>query len=363
MSVDISLLSSVDEPSDARLHRIISALSRSGLSCEIRTRGEASRAPQGAKFYSTLNGTGFIRRIGRDFILPFAAKGDVWIVVSPDLLVTSYIVSRIRRKKLVADIHEDYLRLLEDRAWTKKFFGIAGVFGRIAATAATSAAKSADLTTVADSHVPPMDARNRLVVRNLPDASLLTPSTSLSSTPTALYIGDVRKSRGLHTMLSAAVIAPNWNFEIVGSVAQTDAEYLSEWQEKNPEAASRVTFHGKLDPKSSWTYAEHAWVGLTLLDSTPAFVDAVPSKLYEYMAVGVATISTPLPRCVELISKSGSGVIAASAVEVADALKSFEANPSALEEMRSRGREWAAANLDSTTEYGALVTAIRALLQ
>ncbi len=362
MSVDISLLSSVDDPADARLHRIISALLRSGLTCEIRTRGEASRAPAGADFYSTLNGSGFLKRIGRDLLLPFTAKGKVWIVVSPDLLVTTRIISRLRGRKLVADVHEDYLRLLEDRAWTKKFAGLAGFIGRLAASAATSAAKSADLTSVADSHVPPMLANNRLIVRNLPDATLLTPSTKLSATPTAVYIGDVRKSRGLYTILDSAVLAPHWKFEIVGNVASADLPHLEQWSASNPEAAARITFHGKLDPKSSWKFAEDAWVGLTLLESTPAFVDAVPSKLYEYMAVGLAIISTPLPRCIELIAKSESGVIAASAAEVATALHEFEVDLPRLEVMRRQGREWAEANLDSEREYGALVTAIRALL-
>ena len=362
MSVDISLLSSVDDPADARLHRIVSALLRSGLTCEIRTRGEAARAPEGAEFHSTLNGAGFIKRIGRDLLLPFTAKGKVWIVVSPDLLVTTRVVGRLRGKKIVADVHEDYLRLLEDRAWTKKFAGLAGVFGRLAASTATSAAKSADLTTVADSHVPPMTAKNRLVVRNLPDATLLTPSQNLSATPTAIYIGDVRKSRGLYTILDSAVLAPHWRFEIVGNVAAADTNYLNLWKLENPDDAARIAFHGKLDPKSSWKFAENAWVGLTLLDSTPAFVDAVPSKLYEYMAVGLAIISTPLPRCVDLIEKSGSGLIAASAEEVASALNSFENDLSSLQLMRTKGREWAEVNLDSAREYGALVAAIHALL-
>ena len=363
MSVDISLISSVDDPADARLHRIISALTRDGLTCEIRTRGKESDAPAGATFYPTIDGKGFLRRIARDIVLPLRAQGKVWIVVSPDLLITASIIGRLRGRKIVGDIHEDYLQLLNDRPWTKRFLGLAGVAGRIAASTATSVARNADLTTVADTHVPPMDAKNRLVLRNLPALNLLTKSTRLSERPTALYIGDVRTSRGLRTMLAAAERATNWHFEIIGNLADSEKPFVAQWSAAHPEVASRVYFRGRMDPKSSWKYAEDAWVGLTLLESTPAFVEAVPSKLYEYMAVGLAIISTPLPRCVELIEKSESGVIAASAEEVADALVRFESDRDRLTTLRANGAAWAERNLDSAAEYASFVAAVRALLR
>ena len=164
------------------------------------------------------------------------------------------------------------------------------------------------------------------------------------------------------TMLGAAERSPQWSFDIIGNLAAADAPFVEQWRAQHPEAAARVHFRGRMDPVSSWKYAETAWVGLTLLEPTPAFVEAVPSKLYEYMAAGLAIISTPLPRCVELVEESGSGVIAASADEVASALTRFANDENFLSECRMRGAQWASANLDSAGEYGKFVTAIRALL-
>ena len=362
MSVDISFISSVDYPADARLHRIVAALLRDGLSCEVRTRGEAHEAPMGARFHSTLDGKGFARRILRDLVLPFRAQGKVWIVDSPDLLITAYIVGRIRGRKVVGDIREDYQRLLKDRAWAKALFGLAGALGTASASIANEMAKRVDLTTVADVQVPPHAAKNRLLLRNFPDQHIVEIVSQKSANPVALYIGDVRTSRGLKTMLTAAELAPQWNFEIIGNLAESDALFVQQWCAEHPEVAARVHFRGRMDPVSSWKYAENAWVGLTLLDSTPAFIDAVPSKLYEYMAAGLAIISTPLPRCVDLIEKSGSGIIAASADEVAAALQRFASDENYLAACRSQGAQWAAKNLDSASEYGKFVTAVRALL-
>jgi len=221
-------------------------------------------------------------------------------------------------------------------------------------------AASSDMTSVADTQVPPFNAKKRIVVRNLPDLSLLTVSRDLSTTPTAIYIGDVRKSRGIFTILETAEKAPTWRFEIVGNVAAADADAIAKWKANSP-ASARVTFHGRLAPKESWKFAKSAWVGLTLLESTPAFVEAVPSKLYEYMSAGLATISTPLPRCIELLDQSQGGKSAATSSEVAQLLNHWEENPDEIRAIRAQAKSWADANLDSEREYAAFVNGIKSL--
>ena len=353
----ISLMSSADQVSDARLHRLCGALVRQGFEVEVWALGNKSDAPDGVVFHQALGGKGFASRVFRDVVLPFRARGTIWIIVAPDLLPLTWAVARLKRKKLVADVHEDYLQLLKDRAWARGVIGfVAGIIARVA----TKIAASADLTTVADVQVPPFNSRNRLVVRNLPDRSLLTPSGELDSTPRAIYIGDVRTSRGIRTILQAAEQAPSWHFDIVGNVSSSDADFVDSWC-KASTASSRVKFHGRLAPRQSWKCAQGAWVGLSLLESTPAFMEAVPSKLYEYMASGLATISTSLPRCAELIEKSKSGVIANNAAEVAAHLNAWVANPVTLIQMRANAVTWATSNLDSDAEYGAFVRAIGAL--
>ena len=152
-------------------------------------------------------------------------------------------------------------------------------------------------------------------------------------------------------MLEAAAIANDWEFDFVGGVAAADQEFVDQWFAKNPGTESRVRFHGKLAPSESWKFAAGAWVGLSLLESTPAFVEAVPSKLYEYISVGLATISTPLPRCVELIEKSKSGAIESTPEGVATRLAMWKNHPDELDSLRQQGAIWAEQNLDSEREY------------
>jgi len=356
----VTILSSAANIADARLHRLANALIAADITVDIWALGKSEDAPRHSTFHRAPGGKSLLARVWRDIVLPIRAEGEIVLTIAPDLLPIASVVTRWKKQKLVADIFEDYLQLLNDRAWAK---GVLGMAARLVARIANTIAAQANLTTVADTQVPPFNARQRLVVRNLPDHSMLTKAGTPDAQPRAIYIGDVRTSRGLRTMLQVAELTPMWRFDIVGGVAAADKEFVDSWLANNS-AATRVTFHGRLAPNESWKIAHGAWVGLSLLESTPAFVAAVPSKLYEYAACGLPIVSTPLPRCVELIRQSSAGVIASTPTEIASALNSWSGSSAGRadrEKLAANALAWSSTHLNSAAEYGAFVSAITAL--
>ena len=368
--IDISIISSGANLADARLHRLTRALLRAGLTIEIFAPGNVKDAPTTTDSVQRLYirkpwlsaqwiRSNLLARYHRSRLFVFRSRGRVIYAISPEAIAPAYAQARLLGRGYAVDLFEDYLQLLKDRRWAKKYFGLVGQIAKSDTKSALWFARRADLTTVADVQVPPLSAKNRLVVRNLPDQSMLTQSGNRSATPRAIYIGDLRKSRGLHSMLRLAELAPDWDFDFVGGVAAADQEFVNEWLQSNglsdpsqqTKSDSRIRFHGKLPPTESWKIAAGAWVGLSLLESTPAFVQAVPSKLYEYMSVGLATISSPLPRCVELINSSKSGAVAHTPDEAAQYLKRWGENPLEIDQIRIQAISWANENLDSEREY------------
>src|SRR5437660_1476257 len=83
-----------------------------------------------------------------------------------------------------------------------------------------------------------------------------------------------RASRGLFDMLRAIELAPDWELDVVGPVAARDREQLDAWTAESP-AAARVRLHGRMPPATAWRLARGAWVGMSLLHSTPAFESAI----------------------------------------------------------------------------------------
>lgn len=358
--VDVSVVSSGHHVADARLHRHCAALRRAGLSVEVVARGTAADAPPGTHF-RPLPPYGRLGRGLHALTLPARARGRVVVTLDPDLVPAARLHrALLPGRRLVVDVHEDYLALLADRAWAR---GPAGLIARGWARSATVLSRGADLTVVADDHVPPLRAERRLVVRNLPDFRLLPVPQPPGPVPRALYVGDVRESRGLSAMLRAVEDAPGWELDLVGPVAPHCEETVSRWRATSP-AADRVRFHGRKPPEESWRLARGAWAGLALLDTTRAFADAIPSKVYEYLASGLPVVTTPLPRAAALVSGQGAGAVVAGGAEAGAVLAAWSgAGRDAHERARAAATAWSREQRGGATPYDLLALAVVGLLE
>jgi glycosyltransferase involved in cell wall biosynthesis len=358
-SFDVSLLSSGHDVADARLHRHCAALLRAGLRVEVIAKGRAEDAPAGTEF-RRVRARGFVARGAKALTLPGRARGTLLVTLDPDLIPAA----RAKRlfshgRRLAVDLHEDYVALLDDRAWAK---GAAGRIAKVWARTAIALSSGADLTVVADQHVPPAEAARRLVVRNLPDMTLLPERGALDGIPRALYVGDVRESRGLFTMLEAIEQAPEWLLDVVGPVAARDRERLDAWLASSP-AADRVRMHGRMPPAAAWQLARGAWVGMSLLHSTPAFESAIPSKIYEYLACGMPVLSSPIRRAAELVEKAGAGAIVADSAQAGAQLRAWSGEARAeFQLMRKAANEWAERDLGTTNPHDLFAQAVAELV-
>lgn len=349
--VDVSVLSSGHDAADARLHRLVSALTTQGMSVEIFALGCVSDGPKGARVTTSRRGS-LLRRVLRAAVLPWRARGRVVIVIDPELTLPALLHRRWRARtgqqsSVVVDIHEDYGQVLRDRSWAH---GVRLAAARCIVATSVWASRQADLTVVADDHLPPQRAHLRLVVPNLPIPEMLPPVRALDRVPRAVYIGDVRRSRGLQTMLFAMENSPEWRLDVVGPVASSDREWLGRWRACSP-ARDRVTFHGRRPPIEAFRIASGAWVGLCLLNGTPAFVSAMPTKIYEYLACGLAVVTTPLPRAAALVSAARAGAVVVDFATTSAVLNGWASRPEIVTRHQAAATFWTSQHLVGRADY------------
>lgn len=358
---DVSVVTTGHDVADARLHREVAALRRAGLVVEVLGLGDASAGPTDATDVTvrTAPRTGMVRRALRAVVWPWRASGRVILTIDPDTVPSALVAARLRRKRLVSDVHEDYLSLLADRSWLRRPMGPSF---RALTRAVIRLSGRADLTVVADDHVPPAATmcRDRLVVRNLPDLSMLPAASDAGdehSPLRAIYIGDLRGSRGGRDAVEAVALAPGWALDLVGPAPADEAAWL-EQRLTRPDVAGRVRWHGRQPPEQAWQLARGAHVGLTLLADTPAFRAAMPTKVYEYLACGLAVVTSPLPRVVELVTGAGAGWVVDGAAATGQLLRDLAADrPLLADRMRAAAR-WSSQQGAATSEYDVLAARV-----
>lgn len=359
---DVSIVTAGHDVADARLHREVGALRRAGLEVEVLGLGDPAAAPEGAPVRTWARGSMAARAV-RAVRLPFLARGRVLVTLDPDVVPAALLATLLRRRRLVADVHEDYVALLADRGWVPR--PLLRVLRLVAGWCVGLAGRAA-LTVVADVQVPPFErrCRRRLVVRNLPDPALLPPGRPVVDADPALravYIGDVRTSRGLRTMVEAVAAAPGWRLDVVGPVAAADQPWVDERLARD-DVVGRVVLHGRMPPRAAWEVGGEADVGMMLLGRTPAFEVAVPTKLYEYLACGLAVLSTPMPRVAALLAGSPAAALVDDADAAAEVLRRWAASPQELAKARAAALEWADRELRGASPYDALAAEVLGLL-
>lgn len=355
----VRVVSTGHHVTDARLSRIAAALDRRGLRVTLEALGRPSEL--------RTVGSGLQARVRPRAALPtrlfralresFGQRADVLLIVDPELVLPALIWRHRTGGVLVIDVHEDYRAVALDRSWSK---GPTRWFAALLTSAAVSGARRADLTIVADDQVPPLSAPSRLVIPNRPAAGEIPRSSAFAWPPRALYVGDVRKSRGLHTMVDAVLAAPPWEIDIVGEVASRDRSWLAS---KSTESRGRVRAYGRLPHAEAWELARGAAAGLALLERTVAFECAIPTKLYEYLSAGLAVIVTPLPRMAAIVQTTGAGKTASDASAAAAVLRHWAQHPRELEAHRRAAETWADHNLRPTSPFDELAAEVEALLQ
>lgn len=359
---DVSVVTSGHDVADARLHRLAAAFLRAGLTVEVLGLGDPNAGPPGARVVAEPR-PGMLGRARLAAAYAGRAGGAVLLALDPDSLLAALAVRAWRGTPVIADVHEDYSALLRDRRWARRVGGLPGRAAALIARVASAGAGRADLTVVVDDHVPPMQAAHRLVVPNLPDPTMLPPVGELDPQPRAIYVGDVRASRGLFSMVEAIAAADSWTLDIVGPVAPDDQDQLDTLL-SHPALRARIRLHGRRAPVDAFALARGAWCGLILLDDTPAFRDAMPSKLYEYLACGLPVVATDLPRMRALLESTAAGAlvsVSGAGGSAGEVLRQW-GNGHGYAQVR-RGAVQAAEGMRAATMYGVLASEVADLVR
>jgi glycosyltransferase involved in cell wall biosynthesis len=236
----------------------------------------------------------------------------------------------------VYDAHEDLPAQIVSKTWIPRSVRPAATF------AARALVRAAGLTADAIVAATPQIAstfpsRKTVVVRNYPrldtDATATAPSGRDS---VAIYVGAVTEDRGSIVLARAAERLPDGCIVVAGPMSESHGAELADepgW--------SRISYLGRLDHADVLKIEQTALVGIVTLKPTPAYVQSLPTKLFEYMAAGLAVVASDFGTWSEIVRETDCGVLVdpTDAEAVGAAIAGLLADPVEALRMGDRGRD------------------------
>ncbi len=181
------------------------------------------------------------------------------------------------------------------------------------------------------------------VVFNFPIADelcLSEPMPYAVRPPRVAYVGSITTARGVREMVAAMHLLPEALSAqlVLGGLVQPAS---LEADIRQLPGADRTQFRGWLRRDQVAEVLGRARVGLVTLHPTPQYVDSYPTKLFEYMSVGLPVIASDFPLWRRLVEEAQGGVLVdpLDPDAIAEAIQWILEHPDEAAAMGARGRE------------------------
>jgi glycosyltransferase involved in cell wall biosynthesis len=157
-----------------------------------------------------------------------------------------------------------------------------------------------------------------------------------------VYVGTVSAGRGSLVTLRALEILQRRRTEVqflcIGpSAPQHRAELVAFVSQKE---LRNVQFIGRMRSIDAWKLAAQCHIGLATVLPLPNYVESYPTKLFEYMAIGVPVIASNFELYKNVVETVGCGICVdpEDPEQIAGAIETILDNPQMASEMSKRGQ-------------------------
>jgi glycosyltransferase involved in cell wall biosynthesis len=209
-------------------------------------------------------------------------------VHDPELIPAALLARLLRRVPVVVDVHEDVPAQVRHKEWVPRLLRPAAAW---AAARALRLAERFGTVTLAEPNYRHLFRRDHPMLPNYPAAGSLPPLAVDAGY--LVYVGDVTEERGAFDMVAAAGLTGERRpLRLVGRCRSDLAERLRRGAE---ELGVSLEVLGPLPHRRAMEIVGGASAGLCLLHDLPNYTDALPTKVIEYLEMGLPVVASDLP--------------------------------------------------------------------
>ncbi|BEV72267.1 MULTISPECIES: glycosyltransferase family 4 protein [unclassified Paludibacterium] len=245
------------------------------------------------------------RTVDRVIQAALRLRPDVAHFHDPELMLAALKLKKAGIR-VVYDVHEDLPRQLLAKHWIPGM--LRPLTSRVFEVLENRVASRFDAIVTSTPHIRTRFARvnaRAVDVCNYPILSELVRETPWESRHNEVcYLGGITRIRGIGPIVAAMPDVPaRLNLAGIWGEAGLKDELMASagW--------SRVNDLGVLDRQGVAGVLARSKVGLVTLFPTPNYVDALPIKLFEYMAAGIPVVASDFPVWRAIVEDAGCGLL------------------------------------------------------
>jgi glycosyltransferase involved in cell wall biosynthesis len=212
---------------------------------------------------------------------------DLLVLHDPETIPIGLLARTLKRRPVVFDVHEDIPATALTRPW------VPGPLRRPLAVLSKLMLGLAErflVITLAEAGYSHLFAHEHAVFPNYPDTSGY-PDPEAESRREVIHVGDVTMVRGLDTAIEACALV-GMPLRLVGPVSSDARSELSNLARAK---SAEVLFDGPRPNPEAMRIAVGAAVAIVPWRNLPNYRDSIPTKLFEYLSLGVPVVASDLP--------------------------------------------------------------------
>lgn len=267
-----------------------------------------------------------------------ACNADIYHFHDPELIPVGLLL-KAKGKKVIYDVHEDVPRQILSKSWIPSFLrnAISCIVERIE----NYGARRFDWIITATPHIRDrfLKVNSRVTdINNFPILSELhVPSVDWDKKEKLVcYVGGITKVRGIQEMVQA-IGRTEYTLLLAGRFASGEEKELA----KKTVGWDQVVELGHIGREEVKTVLSRSMAGLVVLHPIVNYIDALPVKMFEYMAAGIPVIASNFPLWKEIVegNKCGLCVDPLDPNEIAKAIQWLIENPEQAKKLGENGRK------------------------
>jgi len=274
---------------------------------------------------------------GRVFELAKQIDAQIYHFHDPELIPVGLRLKKLG-KRVIYDVHEDVPRQIMSKYYIPRF--LRRSISKFFEVYENKSVRHFDAVVCVTSDIASRFSKlncNTTVVQNMPMISEFSDiSTDWSSKEQAVcYAGGLSVIRGIFEMVHAMQYVKG-KLILAGSFVDNSSQLIATepgWE--------KVQYLGHVDRGQLRQVYERAKVGLVLLHPVPNYMNSYPVKLFEYMAAGLATVTSNFPKWRAIVEENNCGICVdpTDSKQIAEAINYLLENNDVAQRMGMNGRK------------------------